>query len=133
MYEPRGSTVVTRRPVPPPKTVEEYIANAPPEFQAALRHICTTIRAIAPDAEEGISYGMPAFRQNGMRLYVAAFKDHLSFFGWASVRGQFVAELKPFEEGKGTLRFTPDRPLPDELVARIVAASLLVNSRRRAR
>ncbi len=74
---------------------------------------------------------MPAFRDNGMLVYYGAFKDHCSFFiASAKVRRQFSAELKPFETGKGTLRFTPDRPLPSGLVTRIVKARAAENASR---
>ncbi len=77
---------------------------------------------------------MPAFQQNGMLLYYSAFKDHCSLFGVsAQVRRQFAAELKPFEAGKGTLQFTPEKPLPADLVARIVKARVAENTNRRAK
>jgi uncharacterized protein YdhG (YjbR/CyaY superfamily) len=67
-----------------------------------------------------------------MLVYFAAFQDHCSLFAVsAKVRRQFSAELKPFESGKGTLRFTPERPLPDDLVTRIVKARVAENAARR--
>lgn len=115
-----------------PRTVDEYLARVPPRFRTALQGLRKTIKAAAPDAEEVISYQMPAFRQNGMLVYYAAFKDHCSLFvGSPKVRRQFSAELKPFEAGKGTARFTPDRPLPAELVTRIVKARVAENAARR--
>jgi uncharacterized protein YdhG (YjbR/CyaY superfamily) len=115
-----------------PKTVTEYIARAPPKFRPELRRLRKTIRAAAPDAEEVLSYAMPAFRQNGMLVYYAAFKDHCSLFpGSPTVRRQFAAEMKPFEAGKGTLRFTPEHPLPVDLVRRIVKARVAENAARR--
>ncbi len=117
----------------PPKTVDEYLARVPPEFRATLQRLRRTIKAAAPDAEEVISYRMPAFRQNGMLVYFAAFADHCSLFvGSATVRRRFSTELKPFMTGKGTLQFTPDRPLPARLVARIVKARVAENTGRRS-
>ena len=117
-----------------PKTVDEYMARVPPKFRTALRQLRKTIKAAAPDADEVISYQMPAFRQNGMLVYYAAFKDHCSLFAVsAQVRRQFSAELKPFVVGKGTLRFTPDRPLPADLVTRIVKARVAENAARRSK
>src|SRR6266542_545881 len=108
---------------PVSKTVDEYMARVPAKFRTALQRLRKTIKAAAPDAEEIISYQMPAFRQDGMLVYYAAFKDHCSFFvASAGLRHQLSAELKPFETGKGTLRFTPERPLPADLVTRIVKA-----------
>jgi uncharacterized protein YdhG (YjbR/CyaY superfamily) len=118
----------------PPKTVDEYLANVPPRSRAALKQLGATIRAAAPNSEETISYAMPAFRQDGILVYYAAFQDHCSLFvGSATVRRRFASELKPFEAGKGTLHFTPDRPLPDDLVARIVRARLAENAARRSK
>ncbi len=118
-----------------PKTVDEYLARVPPKFRATLRRLRKTIKAAAPEAEEVISYGMPAYRQDGMIVYFAAFEDHCSLFAVSSkVRRQLSAELKPFMTGKGTLRFTPDRPLPARLVARLVKARMAeIAARRRSR
>ena len=117
------------RPAPAPKTVDEYLARVPPRFRAALQRLRKIIQAAAPDAVQIISYQMPAYRQNGMLVYYAAFKDHCSLFvGSARVRRQFSAELKPFVGGKGTVRFTPDRPLPADLVRRIVKARVSENA-----
>ena len=116
-----------------PTAVNEYLSRVPPEFRSALRRLRKTIQAAAPGAEEVISYRLPAFRQNGMLVYYAAFKDHCSFFvGSVRVRRRFSAELKPFEGGKGTVRFTPDHPLPVHLVTRIVKARVRENARRRS-
>lgn len=119
------------RNAPAPKTVDEYLARVPPEFRTALQRLRKTIKAAAPDADEVMSYQMPAFRQSGMLVYFAAFKDHCSFFvGSAAVRRQFSTELKSFKAGKGTLHFTPDRPLPADLVIRIVKARVAENEAR---
>ena len=110
------------------------MARVPPKFRATLQRLRRLIKAAAPDAEEVISYQMPAFRQNGMLVYFAAFADHCSLFvGSAQVRRKFSAELKPFQTGKGTLRFTPDRPLPADLVTRIVNARVAENAARRSK
>ena len=122
---------MTPRPAPAPKTVDEYLARVPSKFRATLQRLRTTIKAAAPGAEEVISYRMPAFRQNGMLVYFAAFEDHCSLFvGSPKVRRQFSAELKPFMRGKGTVHFNPDRPLPAGLVTRIVKARVTENAAR---
>jgi len=119
---------------PASKTVDDYMARVPPEFRKALQALRKTIKAAAPDAEEVISYQMPAFRQKGILVYYAAFKDHCSLFvGSEKVRRQFAAELKPFEAGKGTHQFTPDQPIPARLVTRIVKARLAENAARRSK
>jgi len=118
-----------REPAPATKTVDEYLTSVPPKFRMILQRLRKTIKAAAPDAEEIISYRMPAYRQDGMLVYFAAFKDHCSFFGVSdTIRRKFSAELKPFMAGKGTFRFTPDRPIPDDLVTRIVKARLAENA-----
>jgi len=104
------------------KTVAEYLEHLPPESRAALQRLRSLIKSAAPQSKESILYGMPTFRQGSMRLNMAAFSDHCSFYGWVQVRKAFSQELKPFEVGRGTLRFTPDRPLPAKLVTRLVKA-----------
>ncbi|MCI4340741.1 MAG: DUF1801 domain-containing protein [Thermoplasmata archaeon] len=119
---------------PAPKNADEYLARVPPPYRDALKRLRRTIRLAAPGAEEVMSYQMPAFRQHGMLVYYAAFKDHCSFFvGSPEVRRRFSLELQPFRSGKGTVRFTPDRPLPASLVRRIVRARVAENSARAAK
>ncbi len=114
-----------------PGDVDRYLAGVPAPFRRLLERLRTTIRAAAPEAQEVVSYGMPAFRQDGMLVYYAAFRDHCSFFaGSASVRARFAAEVRPYESGKGTLRFTPARPLPTSLVIKIVRARVAENKAR---
>ena len=74
-----------------PESVDEYLAKVPADMRAALQKLRKTIREAAPEAEEVISYHMPAFRHHGMLVYYAAFKDHCSFFmGSASARRRFA-------------------------------------------
>jgi uncharacterized protein YdhG (YjbR/CyaY superfamily) len=97
-------------------------------MRAALQQLRETIRAVAPRAQEVLSYRIPAFRQDGMLVYYGAFKDHCSFFvGSTAVRRRFAAELKPFAAGKGTLQFTPQRPIPAILLRQIVRARIVEN------
>ena len=111
--------------------VDEYLARVPADLRAALEALRATIRDAAPEAEEVISYQIPAFRQNGTLVYYAAFRDHCSFFvGSRAIQESFAAELKPFASGKGTLRFTPRKPLPSGLVRRIVKARVAENAKR---
>jgi len=116
----------------PPKTIDEYMARAPPHFRTTLKQLRKTIKTAAPRAQEVISYGMPAFKQDGMLVYYAAFKDHCSLFiASDKIRKQFAAELKPFAAGKGTHQLTPEKPIPPGLVARIVKARVAENAARR--
>jgi uncharacterized protein YdhG (YjbR/CyaY superfamily) len=118
------------RPSAVPKTHDEYLASVPSDMRAALQSLRKTIRSAAPDAEEVISYRMPAFRHHGILVYYAAFRDHCSLFVGGETRGTFAAELKPFAGGKGTIQFTPQRPLPASLVRRIVKERVAVNEAR---
>jgi len=122
------------RKAPEQAAVEAYFARVSPALRPALVHLRKTIRAAAPAAEEFMSYHMPAFRQNGVLVYYAAFADHCSLFvASPGVRRKFSAALKPFQGGKGTVRFTPDHPLPAGLVTRIVQARISENEKRRSR
>ena len=114
-----------------PKSVDEYLAAVPPSMRTALQDLRKTIRSAAPEAVEVISYGMPAFRQDGALVFFAAFEDHCSFFPGSVVTAhKFATELKPFAAGKGTVHFTPEHPLPAALVTRIVKARVAENAAR---
>src|SRR5919197_4969058 len=101
-----------------PKSVENYLAALPKETREALERVRRTIKAAAPEATETISYQMPAFRHQGrMLVWYAAFKDHLSLFPASKAVMDAVGdELQPYLSGKGTLRFTVERPIPTALV-----------------
>jgi uncharacterized protein YdhG (YjbR/CyaY superfamily) len=109
-----------------PKTIDEYLANVNPDQWATLEKLRRTILAAAPGAEECISYGIPSFRVNGRSLvYFAAWANHCSFYpGSAAVLKNFQDELKPFQTSKGTIRFTPRKPLPATLVKKLVKARM---------
>jgi uncharacterized protein YdhG (YjbR/CyaY superfamily) len=114
--------------------VDAYLADLPEDTRDALQELRKTIRAAAPMAEEVVSYRMPAFRQDGMLVWYAGFRDHCSFFvGSTVVLRKFAHELRPFARGKGTLRFTPQQPLPEALVRRIVRARVAENAGRAAK
>lgn len=114
-----------------PGDVDAYLGALPEQQRAALEHLRATVRAAAPDATETISYSMPAFRHNGRVLvYYAAFKDHCSLFpASGTVFETLATELAAYRTSKGTIQFTPGRPLPDELIRRIVAIRLEETSR----
>ena len=112
------------------KDVDEYLADVPPGQRAALERLRQTIRAAAPRATEAISYGMPAFKYHGALVYFAAFKNHLSFFPGTSALGAYRSELKGYSTAKGTIHFTPAKPLPATLVRKIVRARIKDNEAR---
>jgi uncharacterized protein YdhG (YjbR/CyaY superfamily) len=100
--------------------IDEYIAGFSPEIRKKLTEIRAIIKKAAPDAEEKISYNMPAFAQNGILVYFAAFKNHIGFFPTASPIQIFKEDLKEYKWSKGTIQFPLDRPLPSDLISRIV-------------
>ena len=123
-------------PVKPPepewiaKTVDEYIAHAPIQFSAILSDLRAAIRAAAPAAQELISYRIPTYRLNGSLVHFAAFKDHCSFITVSKTPLQlYREELKPFKISGTTIHFTPPKPLPPELVKKIVLARVEENSK----
>jgi len=112
------------------KSIDEYLKNLPDDIRPVLEKLRQTIKSAAPDAEEVISYGMPAFKQQGMLVYFAAFKNHCSFFpGSAQVVARYE-ELKAFKTSKGTIQFTVDKPIPAALVKKIVKARVEENEAR---
>ena len=104
----------------PYKNIDDYISRAPEDVRARLEEIRRVIRAAAPEALEIISYSMPAFKQNGIVVYFAAFKDHIGFFPTASGVANFKNELAGYDTSKGTVRFPLDKPIPFDLIKKIV-------------
>jgi uncharacterized protein YdhG (YjbR/CyaY superfamily) len=114
--------------------VEAYLATVPEPARTTLQKIRAAIRAAAPkDAEECISYGMPAFRYKGALVGYAAFKQHCSFFPMsAAMLDEFADDVKNYRTAKGTLQFPQDKPLPAMLVKRMVKARAQQNAARSA-
>jgi uncharacterized protein YdhG (YjbR/CyaY superfamily) len=104
--------------------VDEYIATFPPGIQAILRKIRATVAATAPDASEKISYRMPAFVQDGILIYFAAFKNHIGVFPPVSGDPRLERSLSRYSGPKGNLKFPIDEPVPYHLIKRIVALRL---------
>lgn len=111
----------------PPPDIDAYIAGFPPEVQAVLQRIRATVRAAAPDAQEKISYRIPAFFQGGVLVYFAAFKKHIGLF--PPVQGDVRLEraVAKYAGEKGNLRFPLDEPMPYALIERIVVWRLKRN------
>lgn len=102
-----------------PANVNEYIAFFPIEVQQLLNDFRKTIKAAAPNAEEVISYQMPAFKYHGMLVYFAAWKTHIGFYPAGAIKS-FKKELSVYEVSKGTVKFPLDKPVPFSLVSKIV-------------
>jgi uncharacterized protein YdhG (YjbR/CyaY superfamily) len=114
-------------------TVEEYLEALPDEERAVLEKLRAAIRSAAPQAEEVISYRIPLYKHHGHLVGFAAFKNHLSLFVTNSdVPKRLAKELKPFRINHTTIQFTVDKPLPTELVKRIVKARVAENEARAA-
>ena len=114
-----------------PKNVDEYIAGFPEGVQEILEKIRTTIKMAAPEAEESISYGMPAYKLNGPLAYFAGYKNHIGFYATPSGHAEFSEELSKYKQGKGSVQFPLDEPIPLELIARIVKFRVEENLKRK--
>jgi len=102
-------------------SIDEYIATFPEDIQKILEELRGTIKAAAPDAEETISYNIPTFTLNGTYLiYFAGWKNHISLYPIPSGSGAFNKEVSQYVEGKGTLKFPINKPLPLKLITDIV-------------
>ena len=111
-------------------TVDEYIMQFPQELQEVLQQLRKTIRASAPEAEERISYQMPAYYYKGNLVYFAAFKKHIGFYPTPSGIEAFKDELTGFKQSKGTVQFPAGKPLPFDLISRIVKYRVEENIKR---
>jgi uncharacterized protein YdhG (YjbR/CyaY superfamily) len=116
------------RGAPVAKSVEQWLARVEPRQRAALEKLRGQIRAVAPGAEEVISYGQPTFKLHGHLVAFGAFAKHLSFFPMNSVViADHADALKGFVTSKGTIQFTPEKPIPATVVKKIVKARIAQN------
>ncbi len=113
-------------------SIDAYIAAAPPDRRALLEQLRAAIHAAAPEARETISYNMPAFVQNGTLVYFATMKDHIGFYPTAGGIAALQADLAAYEGIKGAVRFPLDRPVPLDLIQRIVRFRVEENRRQAA-
>ncbi len=105
-----------------PSDVQAYIDQFPAGVQGILRRVRAEIITAAPDAVESIAYGMPAYKLNGRPLvYFAAFKKHIGFYATPSVHESFARQLSHYKQGKGSVQFPLDQPIPYELIATMTA------------
>ncbi|WP_243349393.1 iron chaperone [Parabacteroides sp. FAFU027] len=103
-----------------PTTIDEYIATFPDAIQELLNQMRAAIREAAPEATEKISYQMPAFAQQGILVYFAAFSKHIGFYPTSSAMEAFSEELSVYKNGKGSVQFPIHQPLPLDLVKQMV-------------
>jgi len=111
-------------------TIDEYISQFPPEVREKLQQMRAVIKEAAPEAAERISYQMPAFYLNGNLVYFAAFKHHIGFYPAPRGIEAFQEELSQYKGAKGSVQFPLDKPLPLELVSRIVKFRAAENTKK---
>ena len=113
------------------KSMDEYIGTFPEDIQKILEELRGTIKAAAPEAEETISYNIPTFKMNGRYLiYFAGWKNHISLYPIPVGGESFNKQIAKYVEGKGTLKFSIDKPLPLKLITKIVKLKLAENQKR---
>jgi uncharacterized protein YdhG (YjbR/CyaY superfamily) len=100
-------------------SIEEYIDIAPEIAKEKLIRIREILRKVAPESKESIKWGNPVMEEKRILFAFAAFKDHINFMPTSSSMEPFGEELKAFKTGKGTIQFTYDKPLPEDLLLRI--------------
>lgn len=111
--------------------IEIYMQQFPDNVQEILRNIRTLIKDNAPEAEESFAYGMPAYKTHKKPLvYFAAFKNHIGFYATPSGHDEFQAELSTYKQGKGSVQFPLDQPMPYQLMERIVKFRVSENNAR---
>jgi uncharacterized protein YdhG (YjbR/CyaY superfamily) len=102
------------------KTIDEYIADFPPDVQVILKKLRATIRKAAPDAEEAMKYRLPTFVLHGNLVHFGAFKKHIGFYATPTGNEKFRKELSVYEGAKGSVQFPLDKPIPYDLVSKMV-------------
>jgi uncharacterized protein YdhG (YjbR/CyaY superfamily) len=114
-----------------PTSVDEYISWFPASTQKLLQQMRATIKKSAPNAEEVISYAMPAYKQNGILVYFAGYEKHIGFYPTGRGIEEFKSELSGYKSGKGSVQFPIDDPLPLKLIATIVKFRVLENDKKK--
>ncbi len=102
------------------ESVADFLKAQEPAKRKILTQVRNIIKANAPDAEEGIGYGMPAYKLDGVLVYFGAFAKHYSLFATPSANVVFKDKLKPYKISKGTIQFSWEDPVPEKLIAEIV-------------
>lgn len=113
------------------KDIDQYIAAQTSEVQILLQQLRQTIKNAAPQAEEVISYNMPAFKFHGILVYFAAYKNHIGFYATPTGHSEFKEELSVYKQGKGSVQFPLSQSLPLDLISRIVAFRVKENLKKK--
>ncbi len=112
-------------------SVDQYIKSFSDDVQTILSNVRSAVIENAPNALESISYGMPAYKLNGKPLvYFAAFKNHIGFYATPTGHAEFAKELSDYKQGKGSVQFPVDRPLPYDLIKQIVVFRVKENQQK---
>lgn len=111
-------------------TIDEYIADYPKDIQQLLQQIRVTIKKAAPGAQEAIKYAIPAFVLNGNLVFFAAYKHHIGFYPAPVKNAAFKNDFDGYKTGKGTVQFPLDKPMPLDLVTKIVKFRIKENAER---
>jgi uncharacterized protein YdhG (YjbR/CyaY superfamily) len=114
------------------ETIDEYIKTFPVDAQRILEEMRQTIHKAAPEAVEAISYQIPTFKLNGNLVHFAAFKNHIGFYPTPSGIEAFKKELSPYKRGRGSVQFPIDKPIPFDLVEKIVKFRIQENLRKKS-
>jgi uncharacterized protein YdhG (YjbR/CyaY superfamily) len=116
----------------PLKTIDQYIVGYSPQVQEVLERIRSIVQSVAPEAEERISYQMPAFSLDGMLIYFAAFQKHIGIYPPVKGDAKLQQDLAPYRGEKGNLKFPLDRSMPYALIRRVVKFRLKEHLAQRA-
>jgi uncharacterized protein YdhG (YjbR/CyaY superfamily) len=128
----QSSSIKSKTKLDGAAAVNEYLAALSPESRKGLQKLRKIIAAAAPKAEQGFSYGIPAFRLDGRPLvWFAAFKAHCSFFPGAGAIRLHAADLRHYKTSKGTIQFSPDSPPPAKLISKLIKARIEEMNKRR--
>jgi uncharacterized protein YdhG (YjbR/CyaY superfamily) len=109
-----------KNPKEPSRSIDEYIAGFPEDVQEILQKIRSTVKSAAPDAEEAVKYGIPTFVLNGNLVHFGGFQKHIGFYPTPSGIEEFKDELAVYESAKGSVQFPLDKPMPYDLISKIV-------------
>lgn len=114
------------------KDIDSYIATFPENVQQILEQVRIAIKTSAPKAEEVISYNMPAFKYHGILVYFAGYKQHIGFYSLPSGHKAFEKELSKYKQGKGSVQFPIDKPMPLALIKKMVKFRVKENTEKAA-
>lgn len=112
-----------------PTTIDEYIADFSPDMQEILQKVRATIKEAAPKAEETIKYQMPTFVLEGNLVYFGGFKKHVGFYPVPTGIEAYAEDLEPYKTGKGSIQFPYNKPIPYDLITKVVKFRVAENLR----